>query len=448
MADPPLRETRRSDNASDDQRSRFERDRDRILYTRAFRRLAGVTQVARADESYTYHDRLSHSLKVAQIGRRLSEYFEGNDGPDIPDGLEIDPDVVETAALAHDIGHPPFGHAAEMELQNKIEGEYNVNDGFEGNAQSFRVVTRLCISRRGEGLDLTLASLNALLKYPWKRGPGKNEWGVDESKKWGVYKSDLDAFQDVRQLSSIDKRPCAEADIMDWADDLAYAVHDMEDFYRAGIIPLDQLLSSGSQEQDDFVDDWVKQHDDVSPDEGYHILDYIAEHAGEALKTPYSGAEVEQLALDDLSSKLIARYLGVSDGGVSLQNHNDTKQFLQVDSYLKNEVSLLKHMTRYYVIRDSSLAAQQRGQRKIISELFDVFYGATLPESSDDAESIHIIPNRFQGMAKNVRESCDREKRIRFVTDVITSLTEKQATQLHKRLIGDTPGSLQDRILQ
>lgn len=449
MASSPKREERRSGRSADDQRRRFERDRDRILYTRAFRRLAGVTQVARANESYTYHDRLSHSLKVAQIGRRLAEHFNMDEGPEIPNGLEVDPDVVETAALAHDIGHPPFGHAAEQELHKKIEGEYNINDGFEGNAQSFRVVTRLCISRReGEGLDLTLASLNAILKYPWARGRDENEWGVKENKKWGVYESDIDAFNDARQLSEVNKRRSAEAGIMDWADDLAYAVHDVEDFYRAGIIPLDQLLTKDSQEREDFVQDWANAKNRVSPDEGHNILDYISEIAGSELKTPFGGSEVEQLDLNELRSKLIARYLGIESGGLELQNHNNNRHFLQIQDYLLNEVSLLKHMTVYYVIRDSGLAAQQRGQRKIVGELFEILFDAARPKDSDNVESIHLVPNRFQAMAERVRERSHPRARARFAADVICSLTEKQATQLYKRLVGNAPGSLQDRILR
>lgn len=449
MTGSSLRRTRRSGSTADDQRTRFERDRDRILYTRAFRRLAGVTQVARANESYTYHDRLSHSLKVAQIGRRLAEHFNSDQGPTIPQSIEVNPDVVETAALAHDIGHPPFGHAAETKLNEIIVEDYSEDDGFEGNAQSFRIVTRLCINGgAGDGLDLTLASLNAILKYPWRRGPDENRWGVDESEKWGVYSSDTDAFQDARQLSNVDKRQSAEAAIMDWSDDLAYAVHDMEDFYRAGIIPLGQLLMGDTDERAEFVQSWADNTDGVSVREGEDILKYIGGIAHESLNSPYGGSEVEQTALKDLSSRLIGRYLGIGDGGIELQNHNDAEQVLQPEPYLQNEVSLLKYMAIYYVIQDESLAAQQRGQKQVIGDLFEIFYGTVLPDDRDEVENMRLVPNRFQEMAESVKEHGGREERVRFAADVITSLTENQATQLHKRLIGDTPGSLQDRILR
>jgi len=445
MSDRSLRRNRISDGKEPDQRNPFERDRDRILYTHAFRRLAGVTQVARANESYTYHDRLSHSLKVAQIGRRLAEYCLDDDGPYVPEKVDVNPDVVETAALAHDIGHPPFGHAAEQELHQKINQDRGVDEGFEGNAQSFRVVTRLCVNTPNSGLDLTFASLNALIKYPWENGSSLNSWGENESDKWGVYTSDLEAFREVRKLSSVDKRRSAEADIMDWADDLAYAVHDMEDFYKAGIIPLDQLLSGNTQERSEFVDSWADQNDKNSRD-GYDILDYLESKSGETLRTPYSGTEAERYELKQLSSDLINRYLGFEGGGIEFQCHNDRKHYMQIEEYLENEVSLLKYMTRYYVINDAGLAAQQRGQRKVIGDLFDILYNSTLPSNSSDSENVEIVPNRFQKKARELMKSGDRKQRCRFAADVITSMTEKQATEMHKRLVGDTPGSLQDRI--
>lgn len=447
MSGGAQRGDRRSGRTSGDQRSRYERDRDRVLYTREFRRLAGVTQVVRADESYTYHDRLSHSLKVAQIGRRLAEYFNKDDGPTIPEGVAINPDVVETAALAHDIGHPPFGHAAEQELDRIITEVYNESGGFEGNAQSFRIVTRLCVDRgEGNGLDLTYASLNAMLKYPWERGPRKNRWGVNESKKWGVYDSDSEAFDEVRQIASVDKRRSAEADIMDWADDLAYAVHDMEDFYRAGIIPFGQLLDAGSREQNEFVESWAEEGGG-SADEARDILKFINNLSGDTLRSPYSGTEAEQFQLKELSSRLISRYLGTDGGGLTLQNHNDGDNYLQIDDYLGNEVSLLKYMTVYYVIRDNSLAAQQRGQRKVIRDLFDILFKTTLPDENENSENVQILSAQFREKAKSLRERGERKPRVRFAADVITGMTEKQATQMHKRLTGDTPGSLHDQIL-
>jgi dGTPase len=169
-------------------RTPFERDLDRIKYTRAFRRLKDVTQVARAGESYLYHDRLSHSVKVGQVGRRLAElalrrrregYINDNEitthgTPDAELKKQLFPAAVEAACLAHDIGHPPFGHISEDLLNNLVSDETGGCLGYEGNAQSFRIVTRLSDGNHspsdpaidGIGLGLTRATLNGMLKYP------------------------------------------------------------------------------------------------------------------------------------------------------------------------------------------------------------------------------------------------------------------------------------------
>ena len=127
---------------ADDYRNPAQRDRDRVLYSGAFRRLGGVTQVVATSETLLVHNRLTHTLKVAQVARRLAEKIvSGTPEADLAAAGGVDPDVVETGALAHDLGHPPFGHIAEDELQ-KILDERHLVDGFEGNAQSFRIVTK------------------------------------------------------------------------------------------------------------------------------------------------------------------------------------------------------------------------------------------------------------------------------------------------------------------
>jgi dGTPase len=217
-----------------DQRNPFQRDRDRILYSPIFRRLAGVTQVVHAAEGHIFHNRLTHTIKVAQIGRRIAEHLRQTDPELVRDVGDIDPDVVEAAALAHDLGHPPFGHIAEYELDQLLRN-HNITDGFEGNAQSFRVVTKFGI-RLGvtSGLNLTRASLNAILKYPWQRGNDGKKF-----KKWGSYQTEIDDFDFARKLEEGgDLRRSAEAELMDWADDVTYSVHDVEDFYRAGAYTL------------------------------------------------------------------------------------------------------------------------------------------------------------------------------------------------------------------
>lgn len=443
MTGSPPRSKRIAGKKSD-QRSPFQRDRDRLLYTEAFRRLSGVTQVARAEESYTYHDRLSHSLKVAQIGRRLAEYLPNCSESEIKNGLEINNDVVESAALAHDIGHPPFGHVVEKELDKKVRNK-GVKEGFEGNAQSFRIVTKIAPhDDTEEGLNLTLATLNAILKYPWMRASkskGENRWGKNENKKWGAYETERAEFEEARALEPVDKRQSAEANIMDWADDLAYAVHDAEDFYRSGILPLEQLLTSDTRERREFLES-ANDELDISFSKGEEILDWLRNQGGATLLSPFRGTRAERRDLDYLSSTLIERYMGVEKGGVYLQDHNPSEPYLQVDDDLRDEVSLLKYMTVYYVIGDSSLRSQQRGQRKLMSDLFDILYDAVSLNADEDPD---IIPNPFRERIDD--GITDRRVACRIVTDTITSMTEKQAVQMHKRLTGESPGSLRERII-
>jgi len=238
---------------SPETRTEAQRDRDRVLYSSALQRLGGITQVSPPESGYAFHTRLIHSVKVAQVAQRIAQRLKANEGGDsdllrsLLDALDID--AVEAAGLAHDLGHPPFGHIAETELKALAVGAEL--DGFEGNAQSFRILTRLGtagpFTAKSTGLNLTRRTLNGTLKYPWFR----NAEDPERKDKWGAYPPDSDALGWVRREwpeELADKRSL-EAEIMDWADDVTYAVHDVDDFYRAGLIPLDRLRSDREELQ-------------------------------------------------------------------------------------------------------------------------------------------------------------------------------------------------------
>ena len=205
--------------SSDGPRTPFQRDRDRVLYSPEFRRLSGVTQVASAGEGDVFHNRLTHSLKVAQVGRRLAERLAKNYEDEVEAQGGLDPDMVETASLAHDLGHPPFGHDGEEVICQRVDA--GDCEGYEGNAQSFRIIARLAAhtdnhpntarehgTSGNAGLNLTRATLDAALKYPWFRHDSEAH-----SDKWGAYRIDQDRFMWVRS-GQAHRRLSLEAELM------------------------------------------------------------------------------------------------------------------------------------------------------------------------------------------------------------------------------------------
>lgn len=393
-------------------------------------------------------------MKVAQVGRRIAEYLLKREPQELIDAVGgIDPDVVETAGLVHDLGHPPFGHIAEEELDSALL-ENGVADGFEGNAQSFRIVSQVAIKKSEyPGLNLTRASLNAALKYPWGRGvEGK------ESKKWGYYHSEREDFNFARALSgAADRRQSAEAALMDWADDVAYSVHDVDDFYRAGLIPLDRIIA-GTEERDQFIDiiygRWEEEERvanlaALDRNDASKFFDNLEVLADEIVK-PFSGTYRQRAQLDFLSSFLIRRYIIGTDEpeekAITLAA-SGTQPFVQIEPTLRAEVDLLKGLMQYYVFNNPALLAQQLGQRRVVRELFEILFKAAHPTSHNRG----LIPHPFYEGLTKITEPSDspsaKRQRARIVADIIASMTEQQAILLHQRLMGISPGSVRDVIV-
>jgi dGTPase len=466
------------DRSSQADRQEYERDRDRILYSDAFRRLKGIAQVASSQEAYSYHTRMTHSLKVGQVGRRLAQYLIREDdavrpaGGDDTEALSIAPIVVETAALAHDLGHPPFGHPAEDELNTIIQEAPNrVDDGFEGNPQSFRIVsgveTNALYSRKrddlGRGLNLTKATLNALLKYPWGRGKDISAVEYDTDEKFGYYATEAELFKWVRQDSTPNVRS-PEATLMDWADDVTYAVHDVIDFYKAGLIPLHSLLQ-GTQEREEFINHFEATYGSKIPDafEPGTFLDSLRKGGLDEpeMKQPYQGTREADGLLDRMRSDLIEDYLlvpdtvEITDPGDAADTRPATEQdvdrsIIDIDPEKQAEVEMLKQMTFHYVIRDRTLASQQQGQRQIVNNLFDAFLAATDEEYNSanlDVTAVNerVVPQPFRDDLLNADNPSDR---VRFTADAITVMTEQQARQLYGRITGQQHGSIQENLLR
>ena len=414
-----------------DGRTDAQKDRDRILYTSALRRLAKVTQVVAADVGHVFHNRLTHSLQVAQVGLRIAQRLKPSYTELAGTSDGFDPDVVEAACLAHDLGHPPFGHVAEKKLDELVGSEI---DGFEGNAQSFRIVTRLSQhSPTHRGLDLTRATLAAILKYPWVKDQNK-----ERLDKWGAYSSERKDFEFAVALCPSAQVKTIEASLMDWADDITYSVHDVEDFYRAGRLPLHLLADRRyDKERKGFFAKAFARHadkkgiwaDQKSLEEAFNevIIGLFP------LEGIYTGEWEERAALRDFTSQLIGRYVG----GTTIENVNGHLQ-LRIDEDRELEVAMLKELTWVYVIEAPELASQQEGQRQVIDELFSIYWDA-----AHGRRSQHLFPPYYR---KALEGSINDHERRRVVADLIAGMTEEQALTMHNRLNGVSVGSGLEQI--
>jgi dGTPase len=383
-------------------RTEFARDRARIIHSFALRRLAAKTQVAVPWASDFPRTRLSHSLECAQVGRELGE------------ALGADPDLMEGACLAHDLGHPPFGHNGEVALAKLAQG----CGGFEGNAQSFRLLTRIEAKTVDEegisvGLNLTRASLDAATKYPWS--------SRENSRKFGVYGDDEEIFNWVREGAPT-KRASMEAQIMDWSDDVAYSVHDLEDALVTGHIKLENLEAD------------LANLFQVAKAE--YLNDLTEEEATAALKSLQSlscwpkefDRSHRQLAqLKDLTSQLIGRFALSAEretrGHYGNGNLTRYEANLLVPRAQRVEVAMLKAMPGYYIILAERSQELYAKQRTLLAELVDV----VLERAPGSLESFFL--------QEWYRSNSDSEK-LRVVIDQVASLTDPGAYALHSELTG------------
>ena len=422
-----------SQRKEDEYRSEFQRDRDRVLYSDEFRRLSGVTQVVSATEGDVFHNRLTHSLKVAQVGRRMAERLIKESSQDLVKAYGgPDPDVVETAGLAHDLGHPPFGHGGEDVICTAMR-DRNLEEGFEGNPQSFRIVTRLAVRYADQippGLDLTRASLNAILKYPWL-------WkkGGDRGRKWGAYREDAGSFAWAREGAGFQEgQRSVEAELMDWADDITYAVHDMEDFYKAGLIPLEQLHGYGSYGQNASMTPEVervaraihrgKPQIASSETELGERLVSLLDPGFAQLDAPFDGGGHQRDTLREAASGLITTFISA----ISLREPTeDDARTVKIEERARTDVALLKELTKHYVLEHPRMVSIRAGQRRMLAKLFRVYLEAI--ESRTDRE-LALLPQA----TRDRLEIGDSPQRL--AADLLASMTERQVVQTYQRLMG------------
>ncbi len=425
-------------------RSSFERDRARVLHSAALRRLAAKTQVVEIGANDFPRTRLTHSLECAQIGRELGSV------------LGCDPDLVDAACLAHDLGHPPFGHNGESALTDLAAS----CGGFEGNAQSLRLLTRLETKVPRAGLNLTRATLDATLKYPWLAGgvggreasspQGSAAGGVGGREasspqagadgttvKYGAYAEDAGVFRWIRD-GAPDRRPCLEAQVMDWADDVAYSVHDLEDGLHAGLITFKSLQDHSEREvvaritAGTYCDPGsVTVADLCAVFDEFMALDWWPRS--------FDGGPGSLAALKNLTSELVGRFCRAAQDATGAANWGDATREdgvlvraaaltryscdLVVPRRQLLECALLKGVTAHYVMRREGAAAVQAREREIIAEL-----AAAIESGAPGA--LEPVFRPAWGAA-----SSDAARR-RVVVDQVASLTDTSAIAWHRRLRG------------
>ena len=390
-------------------RDDFARDRARLLHSASLRRLSAKTQVVTPGSDDFVRNRLTHSLEVAQIGREFGA------------ALGCNADVVDTACLAHDLGHPPFGHNGETALDAVAAGI----GGFEGNAQTLRLLTRLEAKRtrsdgRSAGLNLTRASLDATTKYPWRRGAGPRP-----TVKFGVYDDDLDVFEWFRDGVEPGRRS-AEAEVMDWSDDVAYSVHDVEDAIASGWLDPQRLRDPSDVEAVLAVASEIYEPD-LSPDELGAALERLL--ATGAVPTTYDASRPALAALKDMTSHLIGRFVTAVEqatraehGPQPLTRHTGR---LVVPRDSRAECAVLKAVAAHFVMHAAERVALYARQRDVIAGLVAAY-----------ERDPHRLDPDLRG---DWEAAADEGAALRVLVDQVASLTDVRALTLHRRWCRDTP---------
>ncbi|WP_058304540.1 deoxyguanosinetriphosphate triphosphohydrolase family protein [Gorillibacterium timonense] len=432
-----LRKMRLDESSSgtfSEEREEYERDYARLIQSPAFRRLQGKSQVFGAGSGDYYRTRLTHSLEVSQIAReaarRLGKQYPFLSKKEHP-ALMLEQAVVECAALAHDLGHPPFGHKGEDVLNRLLQEQYGLK--YEGNAQNFRIL--MFLEKRaesGSGLDLTAAVLLATNKYPFHlEEPGRLK---------GVYSSEWAAIRELREKWNI-PAGCStlETQLMDLCDDIAYSTHDIEDGIRAGKIQMNRTF---------FEDSWLRKHlvEEIVNDEGNSEVGWdqvdVEAMVGRVLDA-YLDQWEEVYALSGKESsrarrEMKARWVSTFAGRIGIID-NPARGWKKVtfvrdgeqDFELLRTMEILKKLAWVTLIKDFRVQRLQMRSEIMIKRLWESFI--------DEEAGKRIIPPDW--LANFERHKSDWAWP-RFIADYISGMTDAYAEKVYSELFASKSGSI------
>jgi dGTPase len=471
------RDTRRSGQpghgAEGDPRSPSRRDRDKILYSSALQRLTGVTQVVTPEPGGALtHNRLTHSLKVAQVARSIAELLlsQESNHPDLLALGGLDVDVAEAAALAHDLGHPPFGHIGEAVLDTFAREDLHLVEGFEGNAQTFRIAARLDVrSPSYDGMDLTAATRCAILKYPWPRieedtPEEEHRRRLDNDReyelrwtKFGYYAEEEEDFKQARSIPGVTAElQSVEAAIMDLADDVTYALHDLQDFYLARVLPIPVVIKKldgyleGPEDQDGSTKDGrgsaigglARRLGRNYPERYNEILFFKAVRAIRSdIKTNFAEHfDPTPEAVANLS-KYVSRKIGQLTQDIRItQEPTGERAAVHLRDDLWHQVQVLKHLTSEQVIGRPDMAVYQRAQQRTLLDLLKA-----MKAWWDDPDDMLRLPQALLGWRARAQEEGRSPERC--LLDFVAGLSDHQAAGLRHGLLDGGRGLLQALVL-
>lgn len=409
----------------EDYRTPFQIDRDRVLHTPTFRRLQNKTQVFWSGEYDFYRTRLTHSLEVAQIGKSICHWLtHSSDGALNPD-FHIDTDLVEAICLSHDLGHPPFGHAGERTLNFHMR----TFGGFEGNAQTLRLITERIFSSKRNGMNPTRAFLDGVLKYKTactelstlSKSHPEHHFIYDDQLHildWAL--GGIDFPSELTPGKSRDAFKSIECQIMDWADDTAYSLNDLSDSVRAGFLTIEK------------IEQWAEKRNH-STTEGTPLGDLIR--------------AIRLKRVDPFSGKRIGKYIQAASitTDVNFLSHL-TQRYryrLVINPTIKQESELFKQLAFEVVFLSPQLKQLEHKGSRILTQLWKVLHQRYILGQPIDGQNFQLLP---ADVASEIEAAPTPDGRARLVCDFLAGMTDGYAARTYKRLFTPDFGSIGDLI--